>query len=810
MASKKANVFIDNSPSIDQTARAQVFAPQPPTMDSVIDDAGDIMGTLASGGVTDDRQPEFQGQGTPGDTILIRNHGVEIGQTVVDDDGQWAFTPSTDMSEGHHAITIVARDPASNESEPSGPFNFEIDVTPPNASKLAITGVLDTAGGITGNVAAGKTTDDTRPLLTGTSTGQPGHTVTVMVRDSTGTHALGEAVVGDNGQWSLQVMAPLAAGLNTFTLVEKDAAGNETAPTGRYQVTIDTSKPTPPVIEHVYDDVGVPHMLAPGEVTNDARPTLHGTAQPGHTVTFHDGTTVLGTTETRADGTWAFTPKDNLSEGAHHITATATGPVGQTGDASNGWHFEVDTLAPTQTPTVSGIGKDSGMNADDHATNDGSAGRLMTGRLGASLAAGETLQVSTDGGQTWKTAFVNGTQWSAQDDHSHAGDWTVQTRVVDAAGNMGPVNSQTVTLDTTTPHAPTAVVLGNGQVTVSFDKAAVSPGDRIHLLNGKQNVDHLLTAADIAAGQATVAVTDVSLNLAASVVTGTGNNTLKLSLADVMNNGAKDQFVADGRVQMMVKGNAGDAVTLSDVLPNGTDPGDWVKKANVTVGGVVYEVYQHSGFDAELLVQQGVTVTLQNAGAGTFHIEPELEAYVLDHATMTWTDSDDTLIARLGFADRLEGGAGNDTFTKVGTGDTVHGGAGDDTIRINSGDFTRLDGGLGIDTLVMDGKAMHIDLSALGAKLQGFEKFDLGVGGNTLALSAQDLLAGGARDMVTTDGKVQMLVNGANGDVNLLGGDDGWTLGNAATVGGVTYSVYTNLAGTAELLVEDKVHVTIL
>ncbi|MNP98878.1 hypothetical protein D3C85_115010 [compost metagenome] len=1107
MASKKANVFIDNSPSIDQIARAQVFAPQPPTMDSVIDDAGDIMGTLASGGVTDDRQPEFQGQGTPGDTILIRNNGVEIGQTVVDDDGQWAFTPSTDMNEGHHVITIVARDPAGDESEPSGPFNFEIDVTPPNASKLAITGVLDTAGGITGNVAAGKTTDDTRPLLTGTSTGQPGHTVTVMVRDSTGTHALGEAVVGDDGQWSLQVISPLAAGLNTFTLVEKDAAGNETAPTGRYQVTIDTSKPAPPVIEHVYDDVGVPHMLAPGEVTNDARPTLHGTAQPGHTVSFHDGTTFLGSTQTGADGTWAFTPKDNLSEGAHHITATATGPVGQTGDASNGWHFEVDTLAPTQTPSVSGIGKDSGMNADDHATNDGSAGRLMTGRLSASLAAGETLQVSTDGGQTWKTAFVNGTQWSAQDDHSHAGDWTVQTRVVDLAGNVGPVNSQAVALDTATPHAPTAVVLGNGQVTVSFDKAAVSPGDRIHLLNGKQN-----------------------------------------------------------------KGNAGDAVSLLDLLPNGTDPGDWAQGANVTIDGVVYEVYQHSGFKADLLVQQGVTVTLQisidrvmddvgaitgaidkggftddttptlngkatahgtvkvydgstllgsavadakghwsftpdtplseglhslsatvtpvggnegartavfeltvdttppataptitgayddvgisqgnvpsggstddrrptfsgtgmagcvitvkngnavigtatvgsdgkwsltpssdltlgnysfvatqsdqagnaSPGSGPYNLgignalthmedfesmayeqlwsqvittthglkikceyakwdgrpaiypagayadgsadgkfflalgylsqtridfgpggvdvlqyrlhtqqrtpadhrvyyfddqdtllswvsvrpdspggndysfaappgktvaymkidaggvvgidniewstltvpasspaaqDPEATAATgngaeaLVNASSPFTNSNDKIIAKLGFADRLEGGAGNDTFINVGTSDVVHGGAGDDTIRINSGDFARLDGGLGIDTLVMDGKAMHIDLSALGAKVQGFEKFDLGAGGNTLALSAQDLLAGGARDMVSADGKVQMLVNGANGDVNLLGGDDGWTLGNAATVGGVTYSVYTNLAGTAELLVEDKVHVTIL
>ena len=296
-------------------------------------------------------------------------------------------------------------------------------------------------------------------------------------------------------------------------------------------------------------------------------------------------------------------------------------------------------------------------------------------------------------------------------------------------------------------------------------------------------------------------------------LTGTGNNTLKLSLADVMNNGAKNQFVADGRVQMMVKGNAGDKVTLTDVLPNGTDPGDWVKKANVTVSGVVYEVYQHSGFGAELLVQQGVTVTLQNKAA-TFsstalEVEPDdsLAAHagygadVLSHATQAFTEGDDTLIAKLGFADRLGGGAGNDTLAKVGTGDVAHGGAGDDIVRIHSGDFERIDGGLGIDTLVMDGKSMHIDLSAFGLKIQGFEKFDLGAGGNTLALSASDVLAGGARDMVMADGKVQMLVNGANGDVNLLGGNDGWTQDHSTTVSGVTYSVYTNLAGTAELLV---------
>ncbi len=51
-----------------------------------------------------------------------------------------------------------------------------------------------------------------------------------------------------------------------------------------------------------------------------------------------------------------------------------------------------------------------------------------------------------------------------------------------------------------------------------------------------------------------------------------------------------------------------------------------------------------------------------------------------------------------------------------------------------------------------------------------------------------------------------MQVNGANGEVDLKAQ---WTRSDA-TVGGVHYNVYTNLGGTAELLVEDKVHVTIL
>ncbi|KVP42713.1 hypothetical protein WJ87_32935 [Burkholderia ubonensis] len=95
-------------------------------------------------------------------------------------------------------------------------------------------------------------------------------------------------------------------------------------------------------------------------------------------------------------------------------------------------------------------------------------------------------------------------------------------------------------------------------------------------------------------------------------LTGTGNNTLKLSLDDVLANGAVDLFhdSATDTVQMMVKGDAGDVVDLEGLLGGG-DPGEWSQQAGkVTIEGVEYNVYVHSSLQAELLVQDGVTTHL--------------------------------------------------------------------------------------------------------------------------------------------------------------------------------------------------------
>jgi hypothetical protein len=93
-------------------------------------------------------------------------------------------------------------------------------------------------------------------------------------------------------------------------------------------------------------------------------------------------------------------------------------------------------------------------------------------------------------------------------------------------------------------------------------------------------------------------------------ITGTGNNTLNLSLGDVLEQGETSLFTADETTQMMIKGDAGDVVDLDDLLPDGTDPGDWASAGIATVAGVTYNVYQHSTLDAQLLVQDGVTTNL--------------------------------------------------------------------------------------------------------------------------------------------------------------------------------------------------------
>ncbi|WP_236225745.1 Ig-like domain-containing protein, partial [Pseudomonas pseudonitroreducens] len=321
----------------------------PDAPDAWLDPASDS--GVPGDNITNDTKPTIDGKTEPGaDVVVTFPTGEEI-HTKADDNGDWSVTPTQPLPEGDNDITVVAIDPAGNQSEPTV-ITVEIDTIAPDADTLAITGVLDDVGLVTGNIEKGGTTDDSHPTISGTGTA--GDTIVVFTKDVTGeNHPIGSTTVAADGSWSVKPELPLAAGLNELTAVETDVAGNSTT-SQPYDIILDMGAPSAPTIEGVYDDVG-PYQgfLQKGDVTDDNQPTVNGSAQPGCVVKLYDeNNKLIGSTTADADGKWSITPEVPLADGEHAVHATATNPVGVVSEPTGPWNFVVDTIAPDNTTLV--------------------------------------------------------------------------------------------------------------------------------------------------------------------------------------------------------------------------------------------------------------------------------------------------------------------------------------------------------------------------------------------------------------------------------------------------------------------------
>jgi serralysin len=137
---------------------------------------------------------------------------------------------------------------------------------------------------------------------------------------------------------------------------------------------------------------------------------------------------------------------------------------------------------------------------------------------------------------------------------------------------------------------------------------------------------------------------------------------------------------------------------------------------------------------------------------------------------------------------------GADTLVGGGGADTLLGGGGDDTLAIADTAFGRLDGGVGTDTLRLDGSGFAPSLTTLGARVAGIERIDMaGSGNHSLTLSGADVL-----DISDTD---ELIVLGDSGDQVTTAGT--WTAGLQQTIDGQTYNVYSS--GGATLLVDTDI-----
>lgn len=158
------------------------------------------------------------------------------------------------------------------------------------------------------------------------------------------------------------------------------------------------------------------------------------------------------------------------------------------------------------------------------------------------------------------------------------------------------------------------------------------------------------------------------------------------------------------------------------------------------------------------------------------------------------TDGDDS-IDGTAEGDTLIGGRGNDVLRSYGGLDVIYGGAGDDEIALVSENLFRIDGGGGVDSLVLDGADLTLDLPAFPEiTLQGIERVDLtGGGDNSLFLDLRDLRA-------LSDTSNTLTVDGDLGD-QVVADLSGSNLVDGGSVDG--YRIWSN--GVLTLAVADAV-----
>jgi hypothetical protein len=309
---------------------------------------------------------------------------------------------------------------------------------------------------VTGTVAAGGVTNDTAPTVSGTLSAALGaNEVLALYRDGlklgtasvTGTAwSYGDSELSDGTTYSYTARVE-----NSLT----SATGSASV---AYALRVDTSAPAAPSLDVV--DASDTGRSATDNLSRDATPTVRltltgsGATAPvvGDTVTLMSGGTSVGiavlTAGDIAAGYVEITASSLGADGAKTLTATVTDAAGNQSPSASPLTYTLDTTAPTQTVIITSMTKDTGI-TNDFITSDGTAGRTVSGSLPPRLYSGETLELSFDGGTTWTEAVfrdLSGYEWVATDILTHSGNWTIQSRITDDAGNVGGQTIQNVTL----------------------------------------------------------------------------------------------------------------------------------------------------------------------------------------------------------------------------------------------------------------------------------------------------------------------------------------------------------------------------
>jgi hypothetical protein len=410
--------------------------------------------------------------------------------------------------------------------------------------------------------------------------------------------------------WQYPTTARFSDGEHVLRVRAVDKAGNISALSDPFTINVDTSEPVAPVITIGSDNDGaLTEAIFKGRITDDTTPTFSGTAEPNSVVYLYDNDNFLGSFRADGTGAWSWTLPE-LMPGLHNLTAYSLDAAGNKSALSEPYDFKLGTVWDFNDGTFNGwtiLGNHA--RPGDTFVRATAGGGYQLEFITVSTAVNYSgnimsLQINVEAGETYdfnfilsritRYALVNPAQLALTvDGVPVSAYYTVADTPQKVEGSWVATTTGTVTLAINN-----RVSSGNGNdfwiddIAIALHKEA-EPSPAVFSLED---------APAIASSDAAHQIDMNEQNL----------STLSLNLQDVLSSGESDLFINDGKIQLKVTGEAGRELTLSDLMPDGSDSGEWNSVGNVKVAGVEYQVFQHSNQSAELLVQMGINTTLEN------------------------------------------------------------------------------------------------------------------------------------------------------------------------------------------------------
>lgn len=229
LASSALNITIDTG------------VPSAPSVTGITTDSG-----TAGDGVTSDNTLVISGTAEANVSVNVLIDGVSIGTTTASGAGTWSFDhSSTVLADSSYAVTAIATDLSGNISAASAPFIITVDTGVPAVP--VITGITSDSG-----IAGDGLTNDTTLLVNGTADANA--SVNLLIDNV----PIGTTTASGAGSWSFDYTGTtLAAGDYAFTATASDSAGNTSAESAAFDVSIDTAAPVISTLSPVDDDTDV-------------------------------------------------------------------------------------------------------------------------------------------------------------------------------------------------------------------------------------------------------------------------------------------------------------------------------------------------------------------------------------------------------------------------------------------------------------------------------------------------------------------------------------------------------------------------